>query len=304
MIHEQSKSVMKEIGLISNLPAPILLATERQLMRLLKSAAGSIPFQLRSFSLSSARSSAAAEYCADINDLYRENLDGLFVTGAEPRTTSLVEESYWKTLTEIVDWAQVNTRSTIWSCLAPHAAVLYLNGIERRRLTKKCSGVYTCSQLLENKLTENLPSPLKVSHSRLHGLSETDLTEEGYQVLTKSKVAGVDIFVKKQRSQFIFFQGHPEYDAWSLQREYLRDLDRYLAGKQESFPSTPEEYFEAKTVVALEAFRTRVLDERNPALIAHLPKLTLRKSVTIEPAIAAITIFRNWIECLAESKAR
>jgi homoserine O-succinyltransferase len=303
-VHEQSKDrVMIEIGVVSNLSAPHLLAAEHQLTRLLKTAADPIPFRLRSFSLSSTKSSAAATYCGDINDLFRENLDGLIVTGAEPRAPSLPEESYWQMLTEIADWAEVNTRSTIWSCLAAHAAVLYLDGIERRRLEKKCSGVFTCSKMLDNKLTGGLASLLKVSHSRLHGLSETDVREAGYQVLTESKVAGVDIFVKNRRSQFIFFQGHPEYDPWSLQREYLRDLDRYLAGRQDTYPSPPEEYFENATVVALEAFRAMVLDKRNPALIAHLPKLTLQKGTMTEPAIAAAIIFRNWIEYLVESKA-
>jgi homoserine O-succinyltransferase len=302
-VHAQSKDrVMIEIGVVSNLPAPILLAAERQLLRLLTTAADPIPFRLRCFSLPSNKNSASADY-RDVNDLFCEKLDGLIVTGAEPRTLSLPEESYWELLTQIADWAEVNTRSTIWSCLAAHAAVLYLDGIERRRLAKKCSGVYTCSKLLDNKLTEGLSSLLKVSHSRLHGLSEADLREAGYQVLTESKVAGVDIFAKKRRSQFIFFQGHPEYDAWSLQREYLRDLDRYLAGKQESYPSPPEDYFETTTVVALEAFRTKILGERNPALISCLPKLTLQKSVMTEPAIAATVIFRNWIEYLAEAKA-
>jgi len=276
-------------------------------MRLLETGAGNTPFRLRCFSLPSAEQSSEAttrikNLYADVLDLDRLNIDGLIVTGAEPRAASLPEEPYWRALIEIVDWAQANTYSTIWSCLAAHAAVLHLDGIERQRLAQKCSGIYDCSKVLDNWLTDDLPSSLKVSHSRLHGLSEGDLGARGYQVLTRSKDAGIDIFAKRQRSRFIFFQGHPEYDSLSLQREYLRDIGRYLAGDQELYPSTPEGYFNARTILALEAFRTCALAERNPALIANFPKLILRPNIGAEPAVAATTIFRNWLGYLAKCK--
>ncbi len=165
-----------------------------------------------------------ANFDTEIRGFNRLNIDGLIVTGAEPHAPSLAEESYWRPLTELVDWAEANTHSTIWSCLAAHAAVLHLDGIERRRLPQKCSGIYDCSKVTDNWLTDGLRSPLKVSHSRLHGLSESELKDRNYQVLTRSRDAGVDIFAKRQRSQFFFFQGHPEYDGLSLQREYLRDI--------------------------------------------------------------------------------
>ena len=123
-------------------------------------------------------------------------------------------------------------------------------------------------------------------------------------MLTKSKDAGVDIFTKELRSQFVFFQGHPEYDCFSLQREYLRDIGRYLAGDREFYPNIPEGYFNPATISALEKFRIRALAERNPALIGNVPKLTLQPNITAEPEVAATTIFRNWLGYIAECKAR
>jgi homoserine O-succinyltransferase/O-acetyltransferase len=298
-----------EIGLVSNLPESVFRATERRYRHLLEVAAADIPFRLRCFSLSSGeRSPGAANGTAnpdaDIRDLYSLNIDGLIVTGAEPRAASLPEESYWQALTELIDWAEANTHSTIWSCLAAHAAVLHLDGIERRRLAQKCSGMYDCSKVIDNWLTDGLPSSLKVSHSRLNSLSESDLKARNYEVLTISEDAGVDIFTKRQHSQFVFFQGHPEYDCFSLQHEYLRDIGRYLAGDQEFYPNTPEGYFDAATVSALEKFRTCALAERNPAHMGKLPKLTLQPNVTAEPEVATKTIFRNWFAYIAERKAR
>jgi homoserine O-succinyltransferase/O-acetyltransferase len=298
---------MIEIGLVYNLPISAFPATERRYRHLLEKAAGKIPFRLRFFSLSSTGPLPDAAKCvrnigADLRGLDCLNIDGLIVTGAEPRASSLPKESYWGALTELVDWAEVNTHSTIWSCLAAHAAVLHLDGIERRRLAQKCSGMYNCSKVNDSWLTDGLRSPLKVSHSRWHELDEIGLRDRGYQVLTKSKDAGIDIFAKRQGSQFFFFQGHPEYDSLSLRREYLRDIGRYLAGDQEFYPNIPERYFNTATTLALGEFRAWALAERNPSLIANVPNLTLMPGVTAEPETAATTIFRNWLRYLAKCK--
>ena len=54
------------------------------------------------------------------------------------------DEPYWAALSQVVDWARDNTASTIWSCLAAHAAVLHVDGIERRPLADKLFGVFDC----------------------------------------------------------------------------------------------------------------------------------------------------------------
>jgi len=43
---------------------------------------------------------------------------------------------------ELIDWAEGGTISTLFSCLAAHAAVLQLDNIVRRPLPKKLSGVF------------------------------------------------------------------------------------------------------------------------------------------------------------------
>jgi homoserine O-succinyltransferase len=291
------------IGLVNNMPDAALQATERQFMRLLRAAAGSNRIQLHCFSLPSVRRSQTAKWrvdrhYADIADLGRLHLDGLVVTGAEPNAATLPEEPFWRELTDIVDWAQANTRSTIWSCLAAHAAVLHLDGVERKQLGTKCSGVYDCAKVTDHWLTADVPSPLRVSHSRLNELRDRDLAARGYQLLTASAEAGVDIFAKALRSQFIFFQGHPEYDALSLEREYLRDISRYLAGERDSYPAFPAGYFDTETEDRLASFQKRASLERRPALSLELPDRTLRPDSTA--GSAAVAIFRNWLGFLAD----
>jgi homoserine O-succinyltransferase/O-acetyltransferase len=298
----QDAEAVLNIGLINNMPDSALQATERQFMHLLKAAAGNQRIRLHCFSLPSVHRSQTAKchiekQYTDIADLDRLQLDGLIVTGAEPKAATLPEESFWQELTEIVDWAEANTRSTIWSCLAAHVAVLHLDGIERQRLDAKCSGVYDCVKVVDDWLTSDIPSPLKVSHSRLNGLRKRDLVTRGYQILTQSQQAGVDTFAKQLRSYFVFFQGHPEYDIMSLQREYLRDISRFLAGEQDAYPAVPAGYFDTKTEEALAGFQRRASAQRKPALSAELPALTTRSDIAT--GAAAAVIFKNWLGYLS-----
>jgi len=301
---ERAVEAELSIGLINNMPDSALKATERQFMRLMRAASGNdIRVHFHCFSLPTvARSKQASEHIAqeyaDIADIDRLRIDGLIVTGAEPIATILSDEPFWGELTDIIDWAKTNTRSTIWSCLAAHAAVLHLDGVERHPLSEKCSGVYDCTRAADDWLTRDLPSTLQVSHSRHNELRESELVACGYEILTRSDVAGVDIFARQLESRFIFFQGHPEYEASSLQREYMRDLARFLSGERDNYPNIPVGYFDGPTVAQLRDFEVRARAARNPLLAAELPGLTLRPDLAA--GIAANTIFRNWLGFLRE----
>jgi len=165
-------------------------------------------------------------------------------------------------------------------------------------LSEKCSGVYDCSKAGADWLTRGLPATLKVSHSRYNELREHELAARGYEILTRSDIAGVDIFARQLESRFIFFQGHPEYDPSSLQREYMRDLARFLSGERDSYPNIPAGYFDAATVIQLESFEQRARANRDPVLAAELPGLMLRPDIAA--GAAANTIFRNWLGFLRE----
>ena len=303
--HPKDVDVDLTIGLINNMPDPALHATERQFMRLLRQAAGNMRIDFHCFSLpsvarsQSARGRVEAQY-TDITDLDRLPIDGLIVTGAEPHAANLDDEAYWPDLTGVIDWAKNNTRSTIWSCLAAHAAVLHLDGVERRPLDAKCSGIYDCFKVSDHWLTDDLACPIKIAHSRLNELSARDLTASGYRLLTQSSIAGVDSFTKEFGSQFIFFQGHPEYEALSLEREYLRDISRFLNGERNIYPAMPVGYFDNDTEQRLLAFAARAHSERRPAFSGELPERTLREDIAT--GTAATVMFRNWLEYLAGSK--
>jgi homoserine O-succinyltransferase len=297
-----------EVGLVNNMPEAALEATEQQFLELLGAAAGDSWVHLRFFSLPGVpRSERGRSYLSrsyhDAADIRHAKLDGLIVTGTEPKAADLADEPYWPAFTQLVDWAARNTISTVWSCLAAHAAVLHLDGIARVPLREKRIGVFDCDRLADHPLTRDLPARPVVPHARWNELSEDTLVANGYQVLTRSPAAGVDTFVRQAQSLFLFFQGHPEYGAGALLSEFRRDVGRFLKGERDRYPAMPQHYFDAATEAALAAFRQRAERQRSEELLAEFP-------VPPNPAVVAnwqpfaLTIYRNWLSALSAEKQR
>ncbi len=295
-------SAMIEIGLLNNLSDAGLEGGDRQIVELLREAAGRQTVRLHFFSLPSiARGAAARAHIAghytDFSALTATKLDGLFVTGCEPRMRHLPDEPFWPDLTEVIDWAEHNTRSTIFSCLAAHAAVLHLDGIERRPLAGKCTGVFRVERDGAHALLAGAATDLRVPHSRFNDLDATDLAAAGYQILTRGPSVGVDTFVKSWRSLFVYLQGHPEYDGDALRREYRRDVMRYLDGLTDAYPSLPVDYFDPATAERLQAFASQAQRDRDPTLMMTFPVDRSAGSATWN-RVFATTLFRNWLHDL------
>jgi len=296
------------IGLVNNMPDTAWEATERQFLALVRAAAGKTPVRLRLFSLTDlpradhVRAELAARY-SDLSALLHTRLDGLIVTGTEPRAASLKDEPYWASLATLIDWARHNTVSTIWSCLAAHAAVLHADSIERRPLADKQFGVFDCEAVSADPLTEGVGSRLVVPHSRWNDLSAAALTACGYRILTRSAAAGVDMFAGPQQngdSLFLFLQGHPEYEPGTLLREYRRDIGRFLRGEQAHYPAPPQGYFNAEASAQASAFRARALTERRADLIADFPMRALEAGLGARWQRSAVGIYEKWLDYLGE----
>jgi homoserine O-succinyltransferase len=290
------------------MPESAVDTTERQFLKLMTAKAGAPKIRLHRFMLpepmlaASLRPAVAARY-ASTDRLDEFSLDALIVTGNEPRTPTLPEEPYWNSLTKLIDWAQDNTISALWSCLAAHAAVLHLNGVERRPLDEKRSGVFEFEMTSKDPIIGGATSPILVPHSRLNELHERELVAHGYDVLTHSAEAGVDAFIRRDKSLFLFFQGHPEYEAHTLLHEYRRDLGRFLRRENDSPPAVPRDYFDAPTQARLEALTAQAQAERRPDLLQGL----LRAPLDCAPqkwGTWSTTIIGNWLAYITQEKAQ
>jgi homoserine O-succinyltransferase len=295
-----------EIGLINNMPDAALEATERQFVEVLGAAAGGQLVHLHLFSLPQLpRGEVASAYLehayAPVGKLDETGLDALIVTGTEPRARSLDREPYWDALTRVIDWAEHNTISTIWSCLAAHAAVLHLDGVRRHELAEKCFGVFPCDIAADEPLLAGAPELFSVSHARCNELRESELVSHGYRMLTRSREAGVDMFVKPWRSLFVFFQGHPEYELSSIAREHRRDMGRFLRGESPSCPPMPHGYFDAASERSLAAFTSRAREKPHADLV-YPEDLRPRADLAENWRAPAVSVLRNWLSYIAERK--
>ena len=298
-----------EIGLVNSMPDAALEATERQFIDLVESAAGDLPVRLRFFSLPEVprgergRRHVEASY-GEIAEARSVGLDALIVTGTEPRAASLADEPYWPALTELIDWAEHNTISTVWSCLAAHAAVLHVDGITRHPLAEKRIGVFACEAASVHPLTRGLGAAVAVPHSRHNELREDELVAHGYEVLLHSPQAGADTFIKQRKSLFVHFQGHPEYDLTSLLGEFRRDLGRFLRGERDAYPALPHGYFDPASEAALAAFRDRAVADRREELLAECPLAAAEQGLRDTWRPVARALYRNWLTWVALRKAR
>jgi homoserine O-succinyltransferase len=285
------------------MPDAALAATEAQFQSLIARAATGRDVRLRLFSLPGVPRSAAAQAAMGGRYISTDSLpatpvDALIITGAEPMAGDLRDEPFWAELAALIDWAERNTVSTVFSCLAAHAAVLHLDGVVRQPLPEKCSGVYAV-EATTHPLAPHRDGLLLVPHSRLNGLDEMALTRRGYQVLTRSDEIGVDSFVRDQNSLFLFLQGHPEYAADSLALEYRRDVRRYLVGERTAHPGVPTGYFapeaeRALAALAVDSVRTRdlsTLTECARILRAHPPAAVWAETTD--------RLYLNWIALIA-----
>jgi homoserine O-succinyltransferase len=298
-----------ELGLINNMPDAALESTERQFLELLRAAAGDIPVRLKLFALADVpRTDAGRAHLADryrsIDDLWSSRLDGLVVTGTEPRAPSLMDEPYWGSLVNVLQWAQENTASTVWSCLAAHAAVLHLDGIARHALEEKRFGVFECARISDHPLLTGVPARVRIAHSRCNELPEPALRSCDYTILTRSPEAGIDAFVKQSKSLFVFFQGHPEYDERALLREYRRDIGRFLRRERETYPTLPRGYFDDVAADVLAGFRNEALSDRREALLESFPASFLEARLTPPGRAAVARLYHNWLSYLCAQKAK
>jgi homoserine O-succinyltransferase len=198
-----------------------------------------------------------------------------------------------------VDWAEEHTISTVWSCLAAHAAVLHIDGVGRIALPEKLFGVFECKKASDLPVLAGAPSRWCVPHSRYNGLSEDALVSRGYHTLSRSPDAGVDMFVKERKSLFFFLQGHPEYDAGALLREYRRDISDFLAGERDSYPEMPRGYFGHCAAASLGAFRQRARRNRSADLLSSFPAAEVKgKSAQAAWRETAVLLYTNWLSYL------
>jgi homoserine O-succinyltransferase/O-acetyltransferase len=297
------------VAFINNMPDAALEDTEMQFFELLDAASGDVLVCVNLYWLSGVLRGERGQqhlsnFYSSTNDLFGHRFDGMIMTGTEPKQANLRNEPYWSAFAKVMDWAENSTVSTILSCLAAHAGVLYSDSINRRPLSDKQFGVFAFNKLAGHQLTSGTEELIRFPHSRWNEVRADDLAACGYSVLTQSAEGGVDAFTKKKkRSLFVHFQGHPEYDAHTLLKEYRRDIKRFARGERETYPSMPKGYFDVASTRLVTEFRDFVLSDRREELMEGFPEAVLAGTVQKTWRSSATTIYRNWLDYVVAHKS-
>ena len=226
--------------LIVNL-MPTKIVTETQLARLL----GNTPLQVEMelLMMSSHKSKHTSEehmlaFYKTFDEVRHRNFDGMVITGAPVEHLAFEEVEYWDELCEIMEWSKTHVTSTFHICWGAQAALYYHYGIEKKPLPEKLFGVF--EHTVDHKgsiLFRGFDDTFMVPHSRHTTVLREDIEAvEGLKILSSSKQAGV-YAVSTVRGRQIFIMGHSEYDADTLNKEYIRDKSAGLA------IAVPENYF-------------------------------------------------------------
>lgn len=290
------------IGLLNMMPDAALAATEYQFMRLVGACNQIVQFYIYPFSIPELdRGPEALEHIKqhyfDFADLQKQGLDALIITGANVANPSLDEEPFWSPLIEIVQWANENVASILCSCLATHALVKFNHGIERRPLPEKKWGVYSHKiNAPEHPLTWEINTRFDAPHSRYNEVSKEQLEQAGVKVLVDSDDAGVHLAVSPDQFRIIYFQGHPEYDAISLLKEYKREVLRYIDGTRDDAPPYPENYFSEEAHEIVSQYLAAALSAKESGdVIPPFPDARLQACVDNTWGDTGKAIVNNWL---------
>ncbi len=227
--------------LILNL-MPVKEDTELQLLRALSNTPLQINCTFLMLSSHVSRHTSAShlnQFYVTFEEIRKKRFDGMIITGAPVEMMDFEEVTYWKELSEIMEWSKRRVTSTLHICWGAQAGLYYHYGIPKYMREKKLSGIYR-HKVLHHKvpLTRGMDDTIMAPHSRYTEVRREDVEKHPeLQILAESDEAGIFLIMSRDGRQ-IFVQGHPEYDRMTLGNEYRRDLMKGLN------PEIPANYYE------------------------------------------------------------
>jgi homoserine O-succinyltransferase/O-acetyltransferase len=297
-----------EVALVNLMPDGAFEEAERQFGGLVTAGAGTLPVRLSHYAITETPRgddvlAVVASRYLDISELDEHPPDALVVTGTEPSCARLPEEAIWSRLRTLFRWAEGAGVSIFSSCLASHAALLALDGVERRPLAAKLTGVFPQWVHPTDPLTSGMHDVV-CPHSRLNEVSVEALQLHGYRVLIGSSEVGWSVAVREVRGVTMLVQGHPEYDAVTLLREYRRDVRRFLEGVQDAYPPTPVGYLDADGVGLLELFKLAATSRgANAGLMESFPFHLCAQHICADWRGPMERLVGNWLHEVARRAA-
>lgn len=207
---------------------PTKIDTETQFSRLLGNSPLQVDLELMHTKSHESKNTSKEHLLAfyktfdDVKDRY---FDGLVITGAPVEKMPFEEVEYWDELCGIMDWSKTHVHSTFHVCWGAQAGLYHHYGIEKKPLEKKLFGVFPhVADYKRSILLRGFDDVFYIPHSRHTTVERADVEAvKALRILASSPDAGV-FAVTSPGGRQIFITGHPEYDPYTLDKEYKRDL--------------------------------------------------------------------------------
>ena len=206
---------------------PTKIDTETQFSRLLGNTPLQIELELMHTKTHKSKNTSQEHLLAfykTFDDVKDKNFDGMIITGAPVEMMEFEEVEYWDELCEIMEWSKTHVQSTFHICWGAQAGLYYHFDIKKHKLDKKLFGVFPHKVDRKSSiLFRGFDDTFMVPHSRHTTVLLEDIKNEpALKLLSTSEKAGV-YAVATNKGRQIFITGHSEYDARTLEKEYLRD---------------------------------------------------------------------------------
>lgn len=289
------------VGLLNMMPDAAFQATEQQFMRLVGGVTQPAHVYVHCVTVEGlTRGDATRAYIArhyeDLAAIRAGGLDALIVTGANLVNPGLDQQPFYRPLTEVIRWANEHVASVLCSCLSTHALMKFLHGIDRQPLPAKKWGVYSHRVIApRHPLLRGLDPAFDVPHSRYNAITRQQFEDAGLSILIESDEGGVHAVVSEDQFRRVYFQGHPEYDANSLLKEYKREVLRHFQGERD-LPPFPEHYISDRAATPIARYLEAAHHARAAqAPLPEFPEAEVGAFLKNTWAEAARTIFDNWL---------
>ena len=225
---KQKKAHVK-VGILNLMPT--LEDTERQLIEALDAPLLQVELDfiyLTTKNVDSEKLEYYKKYYYSFDEIKNEYYDGLIITGAPLEHLTYSDIDYIEELKEFFKYTKTHVHSTIFLCWASQFGLQYFYGINRYNLPEKLSGLYEHYIVKETNLTKGFNDYFLIPQSRYCSIIESEVIKRKDLILTcKSNESGVYI-VESLDGKRIFLTGHAEYDQYTLDKEYKRDINKGL----------------------------------------------------------------------------
>ena len=217
--------------LILNL-MPTKIVTETQILRKLSNTPLQINVQLLktiSHQAQNTDSQHLDSFYTTFDQVRDGRFDGMIITGAPVEQMPFEEVEYWEELCEIMEWSKTHVHSTFHICWGAQAGLYYHYGINKVPLPEKMFGIFPhVVERRSNMLFRGFDDVFMVPHSRHTTIRREDVEKvKELKILATSPEAGI-YALSTEGGRQIFITGHSEYDALTLEQEFLRDKNKGL----------------------------------------------------------------------------